>query len=167
MSKKLILITVFVLLVGGGIAFLLLSNKSSTTQTSSNEVNSTSSSEAQVPNQANTEANETAESTAAAGSYVTYTRDTALDQPGTQVLFFHAAWCPQCRAIDADINNQSVPSGVTIYKVDYDQNQQLRQKYGVTLQTTFVVIDEQGNLVKKHVAYDEPTFDAVKKALSI
>ena len=31
------------------------------------------------------------------------------------------------------------------------------KKFGVTLQTTFVKIDQQGNFVDKYVAYDEPT----------
>jgi len=100
------------------------------------------------------------------GKYVPYKEDSIASDPGTtKLLFFHAPWCPQCRDLEADILNDGVPMGVAIFKVDYDSNQTLRKKYGVTLQTTFVRVDEQGNLVKKYTAYDEPTLDSVKQNL--
>lgn len=96
-----------------------------------------------------------------AGKYVTYSADALAADKGTKLLFFHAPWCPQCRDLDADINKQGVPSGTTVYKVDYDSNQTLRQKYGVTIQTTVVKVDDSGNLVKKYVAYKEPNLNSV------
>lgn len=101
----------------------------------------------------------------AKGSYVDYSSDIIAKTSGTKILFFYAPWCPQCRALEADIKAKGVPSGVTIIKVDYDSNQKLRQKYGVTIQTTLVKVDDNGNLVKKYVAYDEPNLEAVKKNL--
>jgi thiol-disulfide isomerase/thioredoxin len=99
------------------------------------------------------------------GQYIDYSEEALANAKGERVLFFHASWCPQCRSIENGILKQPnpIPSGITIIKVDYDTNQKLRQKYGVTLQTTFVKIDGSGNLVDKYVAYDEPTFEAVKK----
>jgi len=98
-----------------------------------------------------------------AGVYTEYQPGATLTSSNQKVLFFYAPWCPQCRSIEAGIKDQGVPDGYTILKVDYDSNQELRKKYGVTLQTTFVKIDDNGNLISKYVAYDEPTFDAVKK----
>ena len=97
------------------------------------------------------------------GSYVTYSDTIIAESSGTKLLFFHAPWCPQCRAIESDIESDGVPDGVTVIKVDYDTNQALRQKYGITLQTTFVKVDDSGNLIQKFVAYNEPTFDSVKQ----
>lgn len=99
------------------------------------------------------------------GTYVNYSEQALATTEGTRLLFFHASWCPQCRKLEADITAKGVPEGVTILKVDYDSSQALRQKYGVTLQTTMVRIDESGNLVKKFVAYDDPSLDAVKANL--
>ena len=99
------------------------------------------------------------------GAYVEYSDSALQNAKGTRVLFFHAPWCPQCRAIDADIAKTTVPDGITIIKTDYDSQQALRQKYGITLQTTFVAIDAKDNAIKKYVAYNEPTFDAVKRNL--
>lgn len=80
--------------------------------------------------------------------------------------FFHAPWCPQCRALEASIEATAIPAMVTIIKVDYDTNQSLRQQYGVTLQTTLVRVDDQGKLIKKLVAYDEPNFSSIEQLLN-
>lgn len=99
------------------------------------------------------------------GTFVEYQEGLVASTDGVKILFFHAPWCPQCRMIEADINKQGVPDGVTILKVDYDSNQALRQKYGVTLQTTFVEVDKSGQEIEKYVAYNEPDFDTVKSNL--
>lgn len=99
------------------------------------------------------------------GVYADYQEGLVASTDGVQLLFFHAPWCPQCRMIESDIEKQGVPNGVTVLKVDYDSNQALRQRYEVTLQTTFVEIDKDGNKIDSYVAYNEPTFDSVKANL--
>lgn len=97
------------------------------------------------------------------GFYLEYSSANIEQTVARKLLFFHAPWCPQCRAIESDIKRDGVPEGLAVIKVDYDSNQDLRRKYGVTIQTTFVEIDNEGNLISRYVAYDEPTFDAVKR----
>ena len=67
------------------------------------------------------------------------------------VLFFKADWCPSCRAVDADIkaNLTRIPSGINILEVNYDSSTELKNKYGVTYQHTFVQVDASGTLIKK------------------
>ncbi len=103
----------------------------------------------------------------APGEYVQYSEAALADAAGTPVLFFHAPWCPQCRALDADIVARGVPAGVTILKVDYDTSQALRERYGVTLQTTVVAVDESGGATATFVPYDEPTLDSALAGLGI
>lgn len=106
------------------------------------------------------------EATQPASRYVVYSEDLLTDETlGTKVLFFHAPWCPQCRELDASIQAGDIPNGVTIIKVDYDSNQKLRARYGVTIQTSLVRIDAAGNLVKKYVAYDEPSLASLVENL--
>jgi len=100
-----------------------------------------------------------------AGAYIDYSEPAVAEARGTKLLFFHASWCPQCKAVDESIKTDGVPENVTIFKVDYDTNQDLRAKYGVTLQTTFVKIDESGNKIASYVAYNEPTIEAVSREL--
>lgn len=99
------------------------------------------------------------------GKYINYDESAIAADENTKLLFFHAPWCPQCRELDADIKNRGVPDGVTIIKVDYDNSQYLRQKYGVTIQTTIVKIDKNGDFVAKYVAYDQPNLESVKQNL--
>jgi len=65
------------------------------------------------------------------------------------VIFFHANWCPSCRAADAGISGGEIPSGLTILKADFDTQTDLRKKYGVVAQHTFVQVDADGNQVAK------------------
>lgn len=96
------------------------------------------------------------------GQYVEYDEAKLANSKDANYLFFHAPWCSQCRAVEASIHaGGKIPEGVIIYKLDYDSNQELRKKYGVTLQTTFVKVDSQGNFIDKYVAYDSPSIDSV------
>lgn len=67
----------------------------------------------------------------------------------TKVLFFHAPWCPVCRAADADLLSlfASMHPSRSVYKVDYDAETALKSRYGVTYQHTFVLVDGEGNAV--------------------
>lgn len=68
-----------------------------------------------------------------------------------RVLFFHASWCPTCKEANEEFekNASAIPENVVVYKTDYDTNPELKKKYGVTYQHTFVQVDEKGNAVKK------------------
>ncbi|PZU40071.1 MAG: thioredoxin [Microbacterium sp.] len=102
-----------------------------------------------------------------AGAYVDYADDAVAAATGTRILFFHADWCPQCRALEEDILAQGVPPGVTIFKVDYDTNQELRQRHGVRLQTTVVLLDAAEESAASMVPYDDPTLARVLAGLGV
>lgn len=95
------------------------------------------------------------------GEYLDYYDGAIAETPGLKVLFFHASWCPKCRALDADIEANAIPAGMTIFKVDFDSATELKQQYGVTLQTTIVYVDDDGDLLTKGVLYDDTTLDAL------
>ena len=87
-----------------------------------------------------------------AGSYIAYSADKlAMAETGDVVIFFHATWCPSCKALNGDIekNLSAIPAGVTILKADYDKETEMKKKYGVTTQHTLVQVDKDGNLIKK------------------
>jgi thiol-disulfide isomerase/thioredoxin len=99
------------------------------------------------------------------GGYVDYSENAIAQAEGRILLFFHASWCPQCRALEEDILAEGVPDGVTIVKVDYDDYQNLRAEYGVTQQTTFVEVDSGGEALQSYVAYDDPRLAVVIDAM--
>ena len=92
------------------------------------------------------------EKSAKAGSYEAYAPEKlARAASGDVVLFFHASWCPSCRVLNADIekNLSAVPENVSILKVNYDTESELKKKYGVTYQHTLVQVSADGSLIKK------------------
>lgn len=86
------------------------------------------------------------------GSYEAYAPEKlAKATDGDVVLFFRASWCPTCRSLDSDIkkNAGTIPKGVTILDVNYDDSTALKQKYGVTMQHTLVQVAADGTLIAK------------------
>ena len=84
-------------------------------------------------------------------SHEEYSADPAAYVDTDVVLFFNATWCPPCKAAINNLQSDpgSIPAGLTIVAVDYDDSMSLRQLYGVTIQHTFVHIDGKGNELKK------------------
>jgi len=84
----------------------------------------------------------------AASRIVTFTSLAAaqlLAAQGPTVLFFSASWCPTCRAamreLEAGVERLG---GVVVVVVDYDRAGELKKRYGVTYQHTWVRIDSRG-----------------------
>ena len=97
------------------------------------------------------------ESTAAqsvAGAYITlaeYEGSKDMYAASDVVLFFNASWCSTCKEAreNLEADPAAIPAGLTIVKVDYDDSDELKQKYGVTVQHTFVQVDADGNELAK------------------
>ena len=87
------------------------------------------------------------------GKYTSFSSQNLAEaqKQGKTVLFFHADWCPTCRAADADITKKlsSIPEGVTILKTDYDSEKELKKKHGVVNQHTFVILNQDGEAESK------------------
>ena len=76
----------------------------------------------------------------------TYDADPAsYHAAGDVVLFFNASWCPTCQATVKSLDADGTPAGLTVVSVDYDSSAELKRKYGVTVQHTFVQVDGSGN----------------------
>lgn len=99
---------------------------------------------------------------AEAGTYNTYSKTkVANSQADNIILFFHATWCPSCRALNTDIeeNLANIPADTEIYKVDYDTATEMRKQYGITTQHTLVLVNSDGTMIKKWSG--SPTLDRV------
>jgi len=86
------------------------------------------------------------------GTFEDYSEDKIQRaENGDVVLYFSATWCPTCNALNNNLNANlnSIPEGVNILKIDYDNSTELKQKYGVTFQHTFVQVDAEGNQITK------------------
>ena len=155
MNKKILLVVVFIvlLLIAGGIFVYLNNNKSQNSASSLVEPTSQNN----IENEAKTEPAEAQNSNTQNGAYVTlaeYNNNPNAFKDTKKVYFFHASWCSVCQAIDKEINADlsKIPNGVTIIKTDFDNSTDLRKKFGVTTQYTFVQVDTAGNEVSQWVA---------------
>ncbi len=70
---------------------------------------------------------------------------------GNIVLFFHADWCPSCRQAEENFLKNWIPEWLTILKVDFDTETDLRKKYSILTQTSFVSITSDWPLIKRWV----------------
>ncbi len=89
---------------------------------------------------------------APAGAYIDqadYEADPAAYAGADVVLFFNASWCPTCQEATGNLSGAAYPAGLVVVSVDYDAATDLRQRYGVTTQHTFVQIDADGAEVAK------------------
>ena len=144
MNKKLLPLGLVALIIalGGGTYFLLQKNTKPT---------ATNQSAVQKP--------------APKGAYVTYKPGLVAVTKGPKILFFHDPANAECHALDTDIQKNGTPYGISIIKVDYETSADLRQKYGITTPATLVKVDDQGELVKTHVATANPSLSVVLKDL--
>ena len=104
---------------------------------------------------------------AAYGTLADYSADTLAELKGSApvALFFHAEWCATCLGIEADLeeNVSNLPKGTTILTADYDKETELKKEYGVTMQSTLVFLDSDGNAVE--TLQGASTFAQIKTAL--
>ncbi len=143
-------VIVGILIVVGVVWAVMASDKSNEPQEAMMEDNATVPPDSMMENK--TESGEAMmQKSGAYKDYSTATVQAEQAQGNKVVLFFHATWCPFCKAADAEFKSRAsdIPAGVTVLKTDYDSNTDLKQKYGVTYQHTFVQIDTNGNQVSK------------------
>lgn len=84
--------------------------------------------------------------------YMSYSKAAYAAASGKKrVYFFHAKWCPSCIASNAVFNASpdKIPEDVVVFKTDYDTETELKNKYGITYQHTFVQVDASGKEMKK------------------
>lgn len=106
----------------------------------------TAQSEAATPG--DTDATDAPQSAATEGAWIDQAAYEANPQQyhdaGDVVLFFNASWCPTCQETVSNLDAEGVPPGLTVVSVDYDGASELKQEYGVTVQHTFVQVDQSG-----------------------
>lgn len=150
-STKRPLVAVLILGLIGAVIYLLATSNSSSSKSES-PANPQSTSVAIAP----------AESAGQYISYETYQNSADAYADTDVVLFFNASWCSTCKQARDNFESSldQFPPDLTIVVVDFDDSKDLKKEYGVTVQHTFVQIDNQGEELKKwsgSVSVDEVT----------
>ena len=84
--------------------------------------------------------------------YIDYSKSSFDKTPDKKrVYFFHAKWCPTCKTANEEFmqNIDKIPKEIILFKTDYDTEKELKTRYGITYQHTFVYVDGEGKEIKK------------------
>lgn len=107
--------------------------------------------------------------------YKAYSAENLKNATGNILLFFHAEWCSTCKEFDRQIKELWDVQNITILVVDYDNSTELKQKYSVLSQSTFVQVDNDWNMFKRFLGKTDikdifnnlvPYVDILKKKLT-
>lgn len=137
-----VVVIIVALFLGGGL--LLINNLS---QKAPESESSTI-----IPNEVVDEVKEDSVQPVTQSRYVDYSKSAfgpAADK--RRVLYFHADWCPVCGPLNKEFIEKAdqIPEDVIIFKANYDTETELKKKYAITYQHTFVQVDADGNEVAK------------------
>lgn len=89
----------------------------------------------------------------------------AADSGKTTLVFFHAPWCPVCKAQEpkvlAHLNGDA--KDVVAFKVDYDTNMDLRKEMNVEKQSTLILYSGSKEVARLSYKSDDASIDELFK----
>mgnify|MGYP000945753691 FL=1 len=72
------------------------------------------------------------------------------------IVKFHATWCPNCRALEKNFNKVDLDAlGVTVYKVDIEQQRELTQMYSIRALPSILYL-KNGKLISTEMGVKTP-----------
>lgn len=96
------------------------------------------------------------------GHYEEYTPEKLETLMGSEkfALFFHANWCPTCRALEKNLKeNLNKLNSRTVLEVDYDTEVELKKQYGITVQSMVVFVNTDGSVFQTVLNPDLELFE--------
>lgn len=149
-SATIFIAVLVVLVLAAGTFFMFAGNQTSTDSVPTSHTNAIRTYPGETTNSTETMAEPPR-------SYVVH-QDGVLEnyEDKRRVLFFYASWCPTCQPVDRELREEAIlPADVMVIRVNYNDpdtdsaEEALAEKYGITYQHTFVIIDGQGNELDK------------------
>ena len=159
MKKQTVIIVAVLIVIVAALGWLLKGEDSETVNDANQSINMPTAQQSMTPEEAREAAvqqeQEIEQKAEASNRYVDYTPEAfAASTTEKNVINFDATWCYVCDAIEENILDGEIPEDLTIFKADFDTEIELRKKYGVTSQTTFVQVTPEGDEITKWVMYD-------------
>lgn len=153
-SKISIVVVVLILAITGGHFVFSRTNESSNVITMSTQNTAQNLTESDEDKTTSSTKNDAQIEGMTKGRYTAYSSEnTASAGYNKNIIFFYAPWCPECRAFKEAIQAETIPDGTQILETDFDSSTDLKKKYGITLQSTFVRVNNNGEMKSKWVGY--------------
>lgn len=148
-------LTIVAIAVIGSVTYLLIAGQNNDSETDS-PTNTEDLRGDETADDNQEESDETVETVDEPGSGIYTAYDSSLlsnANDGDVVLFFKANWCPTCNALDANLqaNLDEIPSDLSILTLNYDTENELKDKYNIRTQHTLVQVDATGNELNQWV----------------
>jgi len=93
--------------------------------------------------------------------YTAMAHRAAQDEGQLSLVFFHAPWCPVCRAQEpkvlARLNGEF--KNIVPFKIDYDSNMELRKAMHVTKQSTLILYKGSTEIGRLSYKSDDASID--------
>lgn len=172
MKNKYILTSFALLLIAGGAMLIYTSLDKAKPITNSNNSSTSPATPTNAEQQSNPSQQAARQTTPSQAIHLTnyitvadYNANKSMYADARKVYFFHATWCPICQSIDKAVSADpsKLPEKVVLIKADFDKELDLRKKYGITQQYTFVEFDSQDKQVSKWLS---TSFDDLIKTLA-
>lgn len=89
----------------------------------------------------------------------------AHDTGAKVVLYFWAPWCASCASLDVELidGTATLPENVVLLRIPFDTSQELRRKYAVTIQHTFIQVAPDGSVITKWIGGETEAFSTFLK----
>jgi thiol-disulfide isomerase/thioredoxin len=104
--------------------------------------------------------------------YTTEAVKAAMGEGKITLLFFHAPWCPVCKAQEPKVKSHlnGAHKNVVAFKVDYDSNVALRKELKVDKQSTLILYQGMKEVARLSYKSDDESiaqfFDHATMAMS-
>lgn len=85
----------------------------------------------------------------------------AMAEGKTTLVFFHAPWCPVCKAQEPKVlaHLNSDARDVVAFRIDYDSNMELRKEMNVQKQSTLILYSGMKELARLSYKSDDKSID--------
>lgn len=83
--------------------------------------------------------------------YIDYDENLIKNFDWRIILEFYANWCSTCKSFDKSLEDYDLPENILILKIDFDNSEELRKKYAVLTQSTFVEINNREEVLNRFI----------------
>lgn len=82
------------------------------------------------------------------GKYIAYSDESLKEAKWIKVIFFYTSTNEKSESFKSNIEKSGVHTGLTIFEADFTKADELKKKYNITEEHSFVLVGNEGELKK-------------------